>query len=1751
MKIRNVLLICYFVFVFVFNIPFIIDNVPVCAASNIFVSVSGDDGTGDGSIGNPFRTILRGLNATSPGDTVMIRGGSGGEAYYYAGVYYWTASGGTQGNPITITNYNDERVVINTLDTHFGGGNPNIRGLFEFQKQNWVVVDGLEFHNATKFCIGLHEGAESQYVGNITIQNCYFFNSSDGAVHTDAYRSGSPDHLAVYDIIIRDNTGYNNNNGWYNTCGQETFSMFECKRFHIYNNTLNLGWKINIDAKAGSSDGEIYNNTINTSHPDINPYYFSGPTSFKWNGGGITLDGASTFVDNISVFNNTIYGNKTGITISGESGGTPSNISIYNNILNLTGDTNWQGVILWHKDGAGTTQIKDNITIKHNTFYTSNKPIRIDEFDYNIINLVIANNIIDTDGAVIGIDWENDTTNFTITNNLFNVSSSDYYGVNNINGSPLFNDPNVDFDIDVDSPARDNGTNLYSVGYDINGTSRPQNLNPDMGAFEFEDGTPPEVRIRFAGNPGDWGGPYYEPPFESGNDYKIYPTNGYYTNSTKQTEDYIFINVSVLDPESNITDVWLNWYDDGVWTNWTYAFIPDEGIFWYYNTSPYIEMTCGNDYSFDVVANTTTFSVIYPWNKTGLGGNEFRRIVQLNCNPTLDLEYTPLYLWEGATLVSDDLLEADRQRHDQGTDGSKTDVGFIKTNINDGTMQSRYCGQFILFYPETNDCIEEFTIYDMYVHAWWSNNRLWTYMGQRDGRGTPTSISVYDKINFSTSNARSNISVAGLPGWVNSSFKLGTGLVENINIDKTENNIYEFMFKMSCELGGNQSPCIVSNRSVNSFVIFNIYDNYTLDGLDTDSDGMSDYEELWENFTNPFVSDTDYDGVNDWDEVNNGTDPNNYTDFVPSAPGPWVNTPPTIEMINPSNHSIDVDLYTNLSVRVNDSDGNNSEVNWYFNDSGSWIHRGVNNSVLNETVELLNLLNASVNDTDYEWRVTAYDGHDNVSKSFNFTTKDVIIIRPTGQKTLSSFNQKPIDGLWDKWDKINESVSDENGTYINNSEAGLVSIRLNYSNISENINISYVKACVRCLVNNTDNYGSKVTMLLQSGENFGSAFTNHTHYVQHSFYWSNNPETGNPWDVSDINGNTLWIFSYSDSAANENETRITQAWLEIGYNISYPGPQPPTSFLAVSKSDTKINLTWVTGENCTQTHIQRKKGAVPTSINDGTTVYNGSLEYFDDTGLDMGNRYFYSAWGYNSTTKIFSSTYIGDSDATRPGNVTNFAMTDNSSVSISLSWIKGLNSSKTVIRYSSVDYPATWDSGSSGYNGTGLSTTVGGLTPNTVYYFSAWAWEYDSHTPFSVSNKTLLASTVAYGTMVINVYKEPAPWIEIENYTVFIKNQNGSQIYYNTSCNNPHNINLTDLPLGDNVVVQVSKTGYYPRIKYMDLEEGSGYYVDFYLAPNPEGGGNSSNPDYVVPDDGSNESDNESYASHYIINIEDQTQNRLKDVKVTIERYINTTDQFETIYILYTDGNGEIGVNLIPNVVYQVTLEKVGYITEYEDWIPPEIVYSNDVYKTFVMIIESFTPGEPEIPFEEITFTAIRSGTIVYLNYSDVSLNTSDTSVYLYEINISGGNTTLIFSQSLSDNNSWSLTKMGVNGSNDHKVVLYYNSSIFGSQRLTRIIRRDITPVQSTSIDVFLNLLVGSNPFGWANFLLFLFLVAGLYYADEKDANLILMLVGGIFLFLNVIIGFSSTLFTVAGGVLPGLFFVAGIIGLWKQRREG
>ena len=88
----------------------------------------------------------------------------------------------------------------------------------------------------------------------------------------------------------------------------------------------------------------------------------------------------------------------------------------------------------------------------------------------------------------------------------------------------------------------------------------------------------------------------------------------------------------------------------------------------------------------------------------------------------------------------------------------------------------------------------------------------------------------------------------------------------------------------------------------------------------------------------------------------------------------------------PADGAIGVELTPIMSISVSHSSGNQMNITWKWNNSGSWDIFGTNYSVFNGTYNQINM-NFSSNQTTYEWRVEVDDGIGNWNnKTYSFTT---------------------------------------------------------------------------------------------------------------------------------------------------------------------------------------------------------------------------------------------------------------------------------------------------------------------------------------------------------------------------------------------------------------------------------------------------------------------------------------------------------------------------------------------------------------------------------------------------------------------------------------------------------------------------------------------------------------------------------------------------------------------------------------------
>jgi len=276
----------------------------------------------------------------------------------------------------------------------------------------------------------------------------------------------------------------------------------------------------------------------------------------------------------------------------------------------------------------------------------------------------------------------------------------------------------------------------------------------------------------------------------------------------------------------------------------------------------------------------------------------------------------------------------------------------------------------------------------------------------------------------------------------------------------------------------------------------------------------------------------------------------------------------------------------------------------------------------------------------------------------------------------------------------------------------------------------------------------------------------------------------------------------------------------------------------------------------------------------------------------------------------------------------------------------------------------------------------------------------------------------------------------------------------------------------------------------------------------------------------------------YILHVQDEVGEPINQALINITRVINGS--LYTMTTLRTDGNGDVTVYLIPDQHYKIKITKTGYETEYADYTPT----SNVRTKTYQLSLESIDIIDEYSFDEEISLTAsMNSSGYINISYTDSLSNTTTLNLTLYENNTDTGvywyNTT---SNSFTTNTS----ALSINVSYQLYAVLDHVN--FGNVTLFIYIPgydmdyRDIT--NASRFDELFEIL-GSNPFGWHNFIGFMVLLGCVFSFGKRNTGLALMLSGGVFLFLEFIVGIS-----LIGSTLGILLLVLGFLSQWRNVRS-
>lgn len=305
-----------------------------------YVATTGHDDTGDGTIGNPWQTISKGVTSISAGDTLYFRVGS-----YVAGSNFINCVSGTSGARVTIKAYPGESVT-------FTGGDAVTPTVYCNANRHYITIDGfiIDGGDAATNCIKIHNGNHDWIV-----QNCELTRSLHSVCLTADKASGSGSNSFINCVIHDGGTDTQLDHGIYCHCDGEVID--HCL---IYN--IPHGYGIQIYQES-ASNSTISNNLIHDcSSAGIVLGTGSGHLAYNniiYNcSGGIHVKfGSGT---NCTIANNTIY-NSAYYCLMAENTGCNATTLFVNNIvytsssIGLITFANVAGAVVWsHNLCSGT-----------------------------------------------------------------------------------------------------------------------------------------------------------------------------------------------------------------------------------------------------------------------------------------------------------------------------------------------------------------------------------------------------------------------------------------------------------------------------------------------------------------------------------------------------------------------------------------------------------------------------------------------------------------------------------------------------------------------------------------------------------------------------------------------------------------------------------------------------------------------------------------------------------------------------------------------------------------------------------------------------------------------------------------------------------------------------------------------------------------------------------------------------------------------------------------------------------------------------------------------------------------------------------------------------------------------------------------------------------------------------------------------------------------------------------------------------
>jgi pectate disaccharide-lyase len=177
-----------------YSIPLILATMLTTHAA-LFISPSGSDATGNGTIGQPFFTLTKAAGTAAAGDTIFMRGGE-----YFCDTTVFIDKKGTAAAGFMAIPYQNEKPVFN-----FSSWKPTDEDV-RFYARGIKLSGSYWYIKGLEMCYAPDNGVKLEG-HHTTFEQCVFHHNGDGGLqiglNKEDYDSNpDPEHLAAYNRII-------------------------------------------------------------------------------------------------------------------------------------------------------------------------------------------------------------------------------------------------------------------------------------------------------------------------------------------------------------------------------------------------------------------------------------------------------------------------------------------------------------------------------------------------------------------------------------------------------------------------------------------------------------------------------------------------------------------------------------------------------------------------------------------------------------------------------------------------------------------------------------------------------------------------------------------------------------------------------------------------------------------------------------------------------------------------------------------------------------------------------------------------------------------------------------------------------------------------------------------------------------------------------------------------------------------------------------------------------------------------------------------------------------------------------------------------------------------------------------------------------------------------------------------------------------------------------------------------------------